>query len=145
MRNYILIDGSYFIFYRVFALQIWWKNAKPEDELTNPFTNEKFKEKYIETFLLKINEIKRKLSANDLAEGMERVTDAGFDGRRCAQWADHRAGVSPRPGQPQALCLGRSSHRSGRGYAAPRQLRRLRTPRLPPLRRSTGPGRNATG
>lgn len=65
MRNYILIDGSYFIFYRVFALQIWWKNAKPEDELTNPFTNEKFKEKYIETFLLKINEIKRKLKMKD--------------------------------------------------------------------------------
>jgi 5'-3' exonuclease len=64
-KKYLLIDGSYFIFYRVFALQMWWKNAKPKDELINPYTNDTFKEKYIETFLLKINEIKKKLDMND--------------------------------------------------------------------------------
>ena len=46
MTNYILIDGSYFIFYRVFALHIWWRNAKPEIKLENPFQNEEFVEKY---------------------------------------------------------------------------------------------------
>ena len=65
MRNYILIDASYFIFYRVFALQVWWKNAKKDETLTNPFTNDNFKAKYIETFILKISEIKKKLKMKD--------------------------------------------------------------------------------
>ena len=64
-NKYLLIDGSYFIFYRVFALQMWWKNAKPAEELLNPYTTDIFKEKYIETFLLKMNEIKKKLDLND--------------------------------------------------------------------------------
>lgn len=59
MTNYILIDASYFIFYRVFALYIWWKNAKPEDVLENPYNNEEFVEKFKETFKSKINEIKK--------------------------------------------------------------------------------------
>ena len=46
MTNYILIDGSYFIFYRVFALHVWWRNANPEIKLENPFQNEEFVEKY---------------------------------------------------------------------------------------------------
>ena len=65
MKNYILIDGSYFVFYRVFALQIWWKNAKRDEELTNPFLNTEFREKYIDTFLSKIDEIKKKLKLTD--------------------------------------------------------------------------------
>jgi 5'-3' exonuclease len=59
--EYILIDGSYFVFYRVFALQIWWKNAKPHDDLTNPYENEEFLEKFESTFKSKIIEIKKKL------------------------------------------------------------------------------------
>ena len=59
MKNYILIDGSYFIFYRVFALQVWWKNAKPDQPLIDPFYNEEFVEKYIHTFNTKIQEIKK--------------------------------------------------------------------------------------
>lgn len=65
MNNYILIDGSYFIFYRVFALQIWWKNAKPDEELINPFENKEFLEKYTSTFLSKIQELKVKLKMKD--------------------------------------------------------------------------------
>lgn len=57
--EYILIDGSYFVFYRVFALQIWWKNAKPHDDLTNPYENEEFLEKFESTFKSKIIEIKK--------------------------------------------------------------------------------------
>ena len=30
MTNYILIDGSYFVFYRYYALLNWWKLAKKE-------------------------------------------------------------------------------------------------------------------
>tara|TARA_R110002073_G_scaffold110324_5_gene246391 strand:+ start:1517 stop:2323 length:807 start_codon:yes stop_codon:yes gene_type:complete len=61
MDNYILIDGSYFIFYRVFALQIWWRNANPDKDIGHPFQNEEFVEKYISTFLSKIAELKQKL------------------------------------------------------------------------------------
>ena len=34
MTNYILIDLSYFIFYRYFALIQWWKMAKQEARST---------------------------------------------------------------------------------------------------------------
>ncbi len=44
----IFIDGSYFCFYRYFALLTWWKNAFPEDPIIgdpadNPFFVDKFK------------------------------------------------------------------------------------------------------
>ena len=53
----ILIDMSYFIFYRYFALIHWWKLAKPEEELVDPFMNQDFVDKFIKTFHEKINEI----------------------------------------------------------------------------------------
>ena len=65
MKHYILIDGSYFVFYRVFALQVWWRNAKPEIQLEEPFNNECFVEKYKSTFISKMNEIKKKLKMKD--------------------------------------------------------------------------------
>jgi 5'-3' exonuclease len=57
----ILIDMSYFIFYRYFALIHWWKLAKPEEELVDPFMNQDFVDKFIKTFHEKINEIPKKL------------------------------------------------------------------------------------
>jgi len=75
MKNYILIDGSYFVFYRVFALQIWWKNAKRDEELTNPFLNTEFREKYIDTFLSKIEEIKINRRYRYCGEGLSPITN----------------------------------------------------------------------
>ena len=66
MKNYILIDGSYFIFYRVFALQLWWKNARPEEPLNNPFDNEEFVEKFKTTFKSKLQEIPKKFKMKDV-------------------------------------------------------------------------------
>ena len=66
MKNYILIDGSYFIFYRVFALQLWWKNARPEEPLNNPFENEEFVEKFKTTFKSKLQEIPKKFKMKDV-------------------------------------------------------------------------------
>ena len=60
MDEYIFIDGSYFIFYRVFALKVWWRNAKPDIPLSNPFDNPDFLEKFESTFISKIKEIKTK-------------------------------------------------------------------------------------
>ena len=61
MNNYILLDTSYFIFYRYYALIGWWKLAKPDDILGDPFENEEFVEKFIKTFKDKLNEIPKKL------------------------------------------------------------------------------------
>ena len=57
----ILIDGSYFIFYRFYALVTWWKNAKPEQDIKEPAENEEFCKKFIELFPKKLKEIKKRL------------------------------------------------------------------------------------
>lgn len=63
--NYILIDGSYFIFYRFYALLAWWKLAKPDEIIENPIDNQEFVEKFKKTFISKINEIPKKLKLNN--------------------------------------------------------------------------------
>ena len=44
--TFVLIDGSYFCFYRYHSLLTWWKNAYPEqsDVLKDPYNNEMFLE-----------------------------------------------------------------------------------------------------
>ena len=65
IMNFILIDGSYYIFYRYHALCTWWKLAKHEDETDIPYENERFIEKYKDTFVKKIHEIEKKLKIKD--------------------------------------------------------------------------------
>lgn len=60
--NYILIDGSYYIFYRYYALMVWWKHSNPTDTIEQPFENELFLEKFNKTFKLKIAEMEKKLN-----------------------------------------------------------------------------------
>jgi len=63
MKHYIFIDGSYFIFYRLFALKIWWKNAHPEEPLSeNIEENTEFIEKFRTTFISKIKNIVEQFS-----------------------------------------------------------------------------------
>ena len=45
--TFIFVDGSYYNFYRYFALMQWWKNAYPDEPLTDPYQNEKFVDKCI--------------------------------------------------------------------------------------------------
>ena len=59
--TYILIDTSYFIFYRYYALINWWKLAKPDDVLGVPINNNEFVEKFTKTFKDKLLEIPKKL------------------------------------------------------------------------------------
>ena len=63
--TYILIDASYFIFYRYYALIAWWKLAKPEEPLDNPFESDEFVEKFKKTFIDKIKEIPKKLKIKE--------------------------------------------------------------------------------
>lgn len=65
MPTVILLDLSYFIFYRYYALHAWWKLAKPDDDLGVPIENKDFKEKFIKTFKEKIKEISKKLKVKD--------------------------------------------------------------------------------
>ena len=58
---FILVDTSYWIFYRYFAIMQWWKHAKPDDHLfDNPYENEEFLEKFIKTFLESLEGFKKK-------------------------------------------------------------------------------------
>lgn len=61
MANFILIDGSYFCFYRYYALLRWWSLARKDIELDDPYDNQEFKEKFESTFINKIKEIPLKL------------------------------------------------------------------------------------
>ena len=44
--TFIFIDGSYYNFYRYFALLQWWKNAYPDKPLEDPYQNTEFVEKF---------------------------------------------------------------------------------------------------
>ena len=61
--NFILIDGSYFIFYRYYALELWWKHAKlnVNEEDIHPSNNPIFIEKFKKIFNSTILEIDKKL------------------------------------------------------------------------------------
>ena len=61
MKYYILVDSSYFIFYRVFALYRWWKFSHNDEECINLHENVEFIEKYKELFIKKFKEIPKKL------------------------------------------------------------------------------------
>lgn len=59
--TFIFVDGSYYCFYRYFALQQWWRNAYPDEPLDDPFQNEKFVEKFKKTFVDNLEQIPKKL------------------------------------------------------------------------------------
>ena len=67
MANFIFIDGSYFIFYRYYALLQWWNISKQEPviEETPPSENERFVELFKTTFVKKIKEISKKLKVDN--------------------------------------------------------------------------------
>jgi len=62
--TFIFVDGSYYNFYRYYALMNWWKNAFPEEPLDDPTKNEKFVEKFKKTFVNNLKEIPKKLKLN---------------------------------------------------------------------------------
>lgn len=58
---FILVDTSYWIFYRYFAIMQWWKHANNEIDLNNnPYENEEFVEKFIKTFTESLENFKKK-------------------------------------------------------------------------------------
>jgi 5'-3' exonuclease len=63
--NYILIDGSYYCFYRYYAIHAWFRNAHKEITLENPIDNELFVEKFKKMFINKLKEMPKKLKLPD--------------------------------------------------------------------------------
>ena len=58
---FIFVDGSYYNFYRYFALMQWWKNAYPETQLDDPFQNPIFVEKFKKTHVENLQQMSKKL------------------------------------------------------------------------------------
>jgi len=58
---FIFVDGSYYIFYRYFSLMTWWKNAHPDETLTDPFKNEVFVAKFRKTFAETLDKLPKNL------------------------------------------------------------------------------------
>ena len=61
MPNFILIDGSYYIFYRYFAILQWYKCSHKGIKPENPSEDTEFVEKFRTTFVSKLEEIPQKL------------------------------------------------------------------------------------
>jgi len=82
--TFIFVDGSYYCFYRYFALQQWWKNAYPEEPLEDPYINEKFVEKFRKTFVDNLQQIPKKLKIHK--ESIKPVLIVGKDCKREDIW-----------------------------------------------------------
>jgi 5'-3' exonuclease len=75
-NNYVLIDGSYYIFYRYYAVNVWWKlTAIPDCD-----SNEPFIEKFKSTFVSKIQDIDKNLKLKNT------IKYVGKDCRRKDIW-----------------------------------------------------------
>ena len=59
-KIFVLVDTSYWIFYRYFAIIQWWGHSNPETPLTNPYENEEFVEKFMKTFSESLTGFKKK-------------------------------------------------------------------------------------
>jgi 5'-3' exonuclease len=82
--TFIFVDGSYYCFYRYFALQQWWRNAYPEEPLDDPYKNDKFVEKFKKTFVETLEQIPKKLKIHKTA--IKPVIIVGKDCKREYIW-----------------------------------------------------------
>lgn len=64
-KTFILIDGSYYCFYRYYSIINWFKNANKEETLENPIENEIFVAKFKKTFIENIKQLPKRLNIID--------------------------------------------------------------------------------
>lgn len=81
--TFIFVDGSYYNFYRYFALMQWWKNAYPDEPLDDPFKNEKFVEKFKKTHVENLKQMPKKLK---IAKDVTPIIIVGRDCKRENIW-----------------------------------------------------------
>jgi 5'-3' exonuclease len=82
--TFIFVDGSYYCFYRYFALMQWWKRAYPEEPLVDPFQNEKFVNKFKATFVETLEQIPKKLKIH--VRSVKPILIVGKDCKRENIW-----------------------------------------------------------
>jgi 5'-3' exonuclease len=82
--TFIFVDGSYYCFYRYYALQQWWKNAYPNESLNDPLENEKFVEKFKKTFVENLEQIPKKLKIHK--DSIKPIMIVGKDCKRENIW-----------------------------------------------------------
>lgn len=82
--TFIFVDGSYYCFYRYFALLQWWKNAYPNEDLKIPYENEKFVEKFRKTFIHNLEQIPNKLKIHK--QDIKPILIVGKDCKRENIW-----------------------------------------------------------
>jgi 5'-3' exonuclease len=82
--TFIFVDGSYYCFYRYFALIQWWKNAYPGDMLDDPYQNEKFVDKFRKTFVDNLEKMPKKLKIHK--ETNKPILIVGKDCKRGHIW-----------------------------------------------------------
>jgi len=80
---FIFIDGSYYCFYRYYALLNWWKNAYPEQPLENPIENPVFVDKFKKTFIENLQQLPVKLK---LDKNIKHILIAAKDCKRENIW-----------------------------------------------------------
>jgi 5'-3' exonuclease len=59
--TFIFVDGSYYNFYRYYALLQWWKNAHADEPLDDPYQVAEFVEKFKKTHVENMQQIPKKL------------------------------------------------------------------------------------
>ena len=52
--HFLLLDGSYFVFFRYHAMGLWWKRARREDEPEDPLACARYRESFGRNFSKKI-------------------------------------------------------------------------------------------
>ena len=81
--TFIFVDGSYYNFYRYFALLQWWKNAYPDKPLEDPYQNTEFVEKFKKIHVEQLQQIKKKLK---LHKSINPILIVGKDCKRENIW-----------------------------------------------------------
>ena len=81
--TFIFVDGSYYNFYRYFALMQWWKNAYPDEPLDDPTQNEKFVEKFKKTHVDNLLNMPKKLK---ISKDVKPIMIVGRDCKRENIW-----------------------------------------------------------
>lgn len=80
---FIFVDGSYYCFYRYYALLNWWKSAHQDEPLGDPFENEIFLEKFKKTFIDNLLSIPKKLKID---KSVNPIMIVGKDCKRQKIW-----------------------------------------------------------
>lgn len=81
--TFVFVDGSYYNFYRYYALLNWWKNVNPEEPLDDPYQNEAFVEKFKKTHVENLKQIPKRLK---LGKNVNPIVIVGKDCKRENIW-----------------------------------------------------------